>query len=227
MRVVQEGEHEADRDRIHLEGPDARDHRIQPGLVERRCDLALGVDPLPDLEAPAARHQHRWGVLEEVVKVRAGRAPQLQHIAEPLGGDERDLGALRFQQRIGDDRGGVGDERDRSGVDAVVPHRRPYAVYHRGAEIARRGRHLGDARAPALLVQHGDIGERPADIDPDPPAHRAAPLPAPAPSSREFTPTAGRARKPAGRAAAPRLLAASPTCPRCRPASTTGTAPSM
>ena len=192
MRVVQEGEHEADRDRLHLEGPDALDHRIQPGLVERNDDLALGVDPLPDLEAAAARHQHRRGVLEQVVEVRAGRAAQLQHVAEALGGDERDIGALRFQERVGDDRGGVGDEGDRSGVDGVFPHRRTHAVDHRGAEIARRGEHLGDARAPALLVQHGDIGERPADIDPDPPAHRAHPLPAPAPCGRAYPNTAGR-----------------------------------
>ena len=175
VRVVQEGEHEADRNRVHVQAPDALDDRVQPGLVERGHDLALGVDPLGHLEAPAARHQHRRGVLEQVVKVRAGRAPKLQHVAEARGRDQRDVGALALQQRVGDDRGGVGDERDRGGVDAVVAHGRAYAVDHRGAEVARRGRDLGDAGAPALLVQHGDIGEGPADIHPDPPPHSAAP----------------------------------------------------
>ena len=111
MDVVEEREHQAHRDGLHVVKPaNGFDERVELRLVEAGDDLALGVDPLGDLEPPAAGNEHRGGILEEVVEIRTGGAPDLQHVAESAGGQECDVGALRFEQGVGDDGGGVGEE---------------------------------------------------------------------------------------------------------------------
>ena len=174
VHVVEEREHEADRDRLHaVEAPDRAGERIDLGFVEGGDDRSLRIDPLVDLEPLPSRDEHRGRVLEKVVEVRTGGAPELEHVAEPAGRDEGDVGALRFQQGVGDDGGGVGEEGDRLRRDAVLVHCGVGAVDDRRPEVARGRRHLGDPRPPARLVEHRDIRERPADVDPDPPAHRS------------------------------------------------------
>ena len=111
--VVEEREHQAYRDCLHAaEAVDGVDERIDLGFLEGGDDLALRIDSLRDLEPPAAGNEYRGGVLEEVVEVRARRAPDLEHVAKAEGGHECDVGALRFQQGIGDDGGGVRKEGD-------------------------------------------------------------------------------------------------------------------
>ena len=63
------------------------------------------------------------------------------------------------------------DQRYIGRIDAVGVQSLPDAVDHRLAEIARRGRQLGDGDAAGALLHQGDIGERAADIDADPPRH--------------------------------------------------------
>ena len=170
--VVEEREHEAHRDRLDVpEAADRADEGVELRLVERGDDLALGVDPLGDLEAPPPRDEDRRRVLEEVVEVRARGAPELEHVAEAARRDEGDPGPLRLEQGVGDDGGGVGEEGDRLRGDTVLVHRGARALDDRRPEVARRGRDLGDPGPPAPLVEHRDVGERPADVDPDPPSH--------------------------------------------------------
>ena len=92
------------------------------------------------------------------------------------GGDERDVGALRFEEGIGDDGGGVREERDRFGRDAVFIHRGAGALDDGGPEVVRGRRHLRDSHPAARLVEDGHDRERPADIDPDTPSHRFVPV---------------------------------------------------
>ena len=173
MDVVEEREHQAHRHGLHaIETANGVDERVKLGLVEGGDDLALGVDSLGDLEPPAAGHQHRGGILEEVVEVRAGGAPDLEHVAESAGGDERDIGALRFEKRVGDDGGGVREEGDRFRLDAVLVHRSAGAFDDGGPEFVRGRRYLGDSHATARFVEDGDVGERPANIHSNAPSHR-------------------------------------------------------
>ena len=68
VNVVEEREHQAHRDGLHsVETAKGVDDRVDLGFIEGGDDFALGVDPLGDLEPPAARYEHRGGVLEEVV----------------------------------------------------------------------------------------------------------------------------------------------------------------
>ena len=86
VHVVEEGEHEAHGDRLHpVEATDRADERIDLGVLEGGDDRSLRVDPLRYLEPLPAGDEHRRGVLEEVVEVRAGGAPDLEQIAESRG----------------------------------------------------------------------------------------------------------------------------------------------
>ena len=176
VHVVEEREHQAHGDGFHaIEAADGVDERVELRLVEGGDDLALGIDSFRDLEPLAAGHQHRGGVLEEIVEVGAGGAPDLEHVAESTGGDQRDIGALRFEQGVGDDGSGMGEERDRAGRDVVLVHRGTSAVDDGGPEVVRGRRRLGDPHPAAGLVEDCDVGERPADIHSDAPSHRFVP----------------------------------------------------
>ena len=175
--VVEEREHQAYRDGLDaVETADGVDERVDLGFVEGGDDLALGIDSLGDLEPPATGNEDRGGVLEEVVEIGAGGAPNLEHVAESAGGDQRDIGALRFEQGVGDDGGGVREEGDRFRIDAVLVHRGAGAFDDGGPEVVRGGRDLGDSHLAARLVEDSHVGERPADIDSDTPSHRFVPF---------------------------------------------------
>ena len=93
--VVEEREHQAHGDGLHFsETADGVDEHVDLGLLECGDDVALGVDSFANLESLPAGHEHRGGVLEQVVEVRAGGAPDLEHVAKAAGGDERDVRAL-------------------------------------------------------------------------------------------------------------------------------------
>src|SRR2546428_9522260 len=62
-----------------------------------------------------ARHERRGWVDEEVVHVVPALAPDLEGIAEPFGRQERGLGALALDQRVGRERRPVDDGPDRVG----------------------------------------------------------------------------------------------------------------
>jgi hypothetical protein len=187
VRVVEEREEQTDGDGVDLVARDEVDRRVDVAVLERRHHPSLRVDALAHLEAEVAWHQGRRRVLEEVVETGAGRAPELQHVATAARGDERGARALALQQRVGDDGGGVGQPADVGGGDTVAAHRDAEPLHHSVREVARRGRHLDHRRRPARLVGEDDVGERPADVHADAPAHRAS------------STTAGRAAKPPGR----------------------------
>ena len=145
-------------------------------LIQLRDHFTLGVDPFGDLEPPAAWHQHRRRILEQIVQVDAGRAAEFQQIAKATRGDEAGAGALFLQQRVGDDGGCVRQQRDIGRIDAVLPQAQADALHHGLAEILRRGQHFGDADPAAAFLDHGDIGECAANVDADPPGHVTVPL---------------------------------------------------
>ena len=120
---------------------------VDLGLGQRRDDRAVGADALGDLEAAVARNERRRRVLEQVVEVGAGRAAQLQHVAEAARGDERGARALLLEDGVGDDGGGMRQQADVGGGHAVALHGGLQRGEHALGQVARRGRHLGDADA--------------------------------------------------------------------------------
>ena len=154
------GVHEADRhgrDAAFLE--DACDLACAL-LVERRDDLARGVDALRDREAVAARHIRRRHVLVDVPDVVLVGAADLDHVAEALRAHHGGAGQATGDQSIRRHRRAVGEQDDVGEVHAT----RAEPLHHAVDRIRRRAG-LGDPDDARVLIQDADVREGPADVD--------------------------------------------------------------
>ena len=109
VRRVAEGEEEADRDRLRVAQVGQRRE------VERR-QLAFRPDPPAHAERALERHERLRMRGAEPVEVRAVLAPQVEHVLEALGRDERRPRAAPLEQRV---------RRDRRPVREPLERRRP------------------------------------------------------------------------------------------------------
>jgi len=100
VRGVEEAEQERDRDGLHARRLSVRDQRGDLLFGERRDDGAIRADPLGQLEAAPARDQGRRRVLEQVIEIGPRRAPQLQHVAEAAGRDQRGARAFFLEDGV-------------------------------------------------------------------------------------------------------------------------------
>ncbi len=169
--VVEEREQQTDGDGVDPMPPDELDRRADVLGVELLYHAPLGVDALADFQSQVTRHQHGRGVLEEIVEARAGRAPQLEHVATAVRGDQGDPGAAPLQQRVGDHGGRMGQPADVTGGHPVRGRRRTQAGHHALGEIPRSRRHLDHVHGAGRLVGEHDVGERAADVHADAPRH--------------------------------------------------------
>lgn len=97
------GVDEADSDGLHSFGPEIVEDGRQPGEVEGRGLDPLVVDAPFDLAAQVAGHKGLGLAVFQVEKVRAGAAADLQDVAEPLTGEQPDLGPFPLGDGIDDD----------------------------------------------------------------------------------------------------------------------------
>ena len=97
MAVVEERVEQADGDRLHVVALDEVHDVVQLVHPQRLDHGALRVDPLRDLEAEMARHQHRGPILEQIVEARPRRPAQLEDVTHPAGGDECRARALALE----------------------------------------------------------------------------------------------------------------------------------
>jgi hypothetical protein len=175
---IEEAEHESDGQRLDPLRPERGDQRIDLEIRQRRDHGPVGADALGDLIAVPARNEGGGRILEQVVKIGPGGAPQLQHVAEPARGDEGGARAAALEDGVGDDRGGVRQQGDLRRRDRMAVHGDAQRRQHALGQVARRRRHLGDADLSRRLVDQRHVGERTADVDPNPPRHVAlCPMP--------------------------------------------------
>jgi hypothetical protein len=127
VRRVEIAEQKTDRTRFGAGSAHLVDHLRELRPIDRGADGAVGEDPLGQLEAMRARHQRRRIVGIEVVHVRPDLAADLQQVAKSSGGDQSDPAAGALDQRIGADRGAMGEAMDRRAFDlrARRSRRRP------------------------------------------------------------------------------------------------------
>ena len=163
VRRVEVGVQQADRDRLDPFGDEKPGGALDAGLVERRVDLALGVDPLVDLDPPAPLDQGRRLGPAHVVEPRHAQIADFEHVAEAARGDQPGLGALVLEDRVRGDRSAVQQLDDAPAAD--LGEQRGQPVDDGAGIVVDGGRHLlGVALAP-IAEQH-DIGKGAADIDP-------------------------------------------------------------
>ena len=90
----------------------------------------------------------------------------LDHVAEPFGGEKGGSGALALDERIGGERGAVDDHADLAGLDARLRCDRAQSRQHAVFRGVRRGQNLPRKSPLADFQRH--VGERAADIDAEP-----------------------------------------------------------
>ena len=107
MRRVGERVDEADRDRLDLFGEERIDGPLRVDRIERALDRAPMIDALVHHLTQVALDQRlRFGPAD-VIEARHAQGADLQHVPEPLGGDESDPRALALEDGVGGDGGAV------------------------------------------------------------------------------------------------------------------------
>ena len=109
---VDETVQETDRHTLNLFAHQHRHQGVHGRFVERAQDVALVVESLRHGQPQMARHQRLGQHDVDVVLVVAALIAQRQHIAEPLGGDQRGAGPLALDHRIGGKRGAMHQDGD-------------------------------------------------------------------------------------------------------------------
>src|SRR5215831_9355705 len=101
MRRVSERVDEADRDRFDRFGEERIDGALRVGRIERALDRALMIDAFVHHLAQIALDQWlRFGPAD-VIEARHAQGADLQHVPEPLGGDESDPRPLALEDGVG------------------------------------------------------------------------------------------------------------------------------
>ena len=142
------------------------------GWVQWRSFLAVGGDAALHRQAQMARHQHLGEGRAMVPLVLAHAAADLERIAEALGGQHPDLGALLLEDGVGGDGRAVHEQR--AGAQQLRQRQvellggEPQHAQHAFAGIGRHRRCLEDADGAGRVAQH-HVGEGAADIDADAP----------------------------------------------------------
>ena len=179
--------------------------RADVGIAERPDDLARWADALGHLEAQLARHQRLGIVGLQIEDLGPGLAADLEQVVEAGGGDERDLAAAPLDQRVGGDRGAVGEK-----GEAALGHKRAQPLQDGARGIVGRGGDLVRARLAGLLVHQEEVGEGAADVHSQ---RRTHPLPMTWLGSQRATPGSAMsspisATMPITNGSAPRMTSA-------------------
>ena len=172
----EEGPEEADRERLHAVCDQSVDRLLSLLLIQFDHHLAEAVHPLRHAFDQVLGHD---GVglaalrdVDDEADVAAGepaRAPHdVDNVVVALGGDEPDLGAPLLDDRVGADRGAVGQHRKLAAQHVKRPPELAGDDVEGGdqpfAEVGRRGGRLASGNA-AGLVHHHAVGEGAADVD--------------------------------------------------------------
>ena len=101
---IEIGMQEAHRDRGRAGFLDRGDGLVQRGLIEWNQDLAIRLEPLAHAKSQFARHQRLRRRRAQIVAVGLEALAHFDDVAMAFGGQQRDLGALALQQRVGRNR---------------------------------------------------------------------------------------------------------------------------
>ncbi len=125
---------------------------------------------LAHLEAAAAGDQRGGPPIQDVVHAQEVAAPDLEHVPEPLGGDEAGQRALALEQGVDPDGGAVDDEAAVGQARARLVHAAEDAL----EQVVRGREGLRVHHRPGRLVERDQVREGAADVDADPESHGCA-----------------------------------------------------
>ena len=132
-------------------------------LVQRLVHGAARQQALVHLMPRGPVHQRHVLAEEQVVGVGAVDAADLVDVAEALGHQERRPGTRALEQRVDGDGGTVEEQvRIAKGDTGTVQ-----GVLDPVDELVVGGEGLAEAQLAGCLVEGGEVGEGPADVDGD------------------------------------------------------------
>lgn len=142
------------------------DDEVDVLLDEFVDDVPLRVDAPGNLLAEIPRHEVQRLVRLEVVELRPRLVTDFEDVAEPLVGDESEVGNLVLKDRVRADRRPATEEgeivvRELRLLDYLVD-----TVEHASVGLRRRRGRLSDANLARVRVVDDDVGERAARVDP-------------------------------------------------------------
>ncbi len=136
-------------------------------LVQRRDDLAFGIESLGHFEAQFPRHQRRRRLVKKIVDVFPAAATQLEDVTETLGRDQPDAGAVLLHDRVDHHRRAVHDHAEFGRFEAQLFGPFEELFLERAGRTNLLDRHLAGLRVEGYEVDKGA-----ADIDGEPPGIR-------------------------------------------------------
>ena len=157
---------EADGQRLGAGGIQGRKQGVELRFVEGDQNFATAVQPFRDREPPPPGNQGPG--LDDVDLVLLGPSlrAHLDGVTKPLGGDQRRRRPLAFEDRVGRQRRSVNDHSDVAGAEPRTDEPLLQRLHAGGGRVVGGGQDLG-GEPPATEFER-DIGEGPADVDPDP-----------------------------------------------------------
>ena len=129
-------------------------------LVQGRADLALGVHALRHFETFGPLDQRHVFLEIKVIGVRPVDPADFIDVAEPLGDDQRRIGAGALQDRVDGDGGAVEEQRGIGVFEARLGDAAADAVDEGG--WGRQG--FSPGKPARSFVERGDIGKRAAYV---------------------------------------------------------------
>src|SRR2546426_9078431 len=136
-------------------------HRADLRNIDRAPYAAVGERPLVHFDAHVA-----VGNRDEIAPQAPGAAAvpsaHFEHVAKAARGDDADPGAATLEQRVGADGGAVHDR-----IDGGTAAERFQAIQKALRLVAAMRRHLCGEEPAGRRIQQEQIGEGPADVDPD------------------------------------------------------------
>ena len=178
MRRVGIGMHEADPDRGDVVVAKIARRGAHARLVERSQLVAAKIETAAGLAHEPQRHD-AGGLHPEIrIAVALGHrlAGDFQDVAKALGHDQAEPVDATLQQRVGGDRGAVGEPRHIGDASAHVVEDLVHATHKPDRRIGRRARDLGDAHRAGPGIDRDDVGKGAAGVDADAKARRAVRL---------------------------------------------------
>ena len=145
-------------------------------LVDGDDRLTVRVHPLDRLPRVCERGRRVGLDHDDPARQRARRlrAGEMEDLAEALRRDQTDAGAFRLQHGVGGDGRAVEDVAKVSDADVGLFADPPHADQDALGGVVRRRRGLHAVEAAAVPLGHEEeVGERAADVDPQPVCHLA------------------------------------------------------
>ena len=139
----------------------------EPRAVERGVHGAVGQDALRHLADPVARNERRRPCRGERDGHRETEALDLEDVAEAAGDQQPEPGPVPLDDGVDGNGRAVREVDDPAGIHLRLRGQGGQTLQDAAGGIGRHRRRLEGGQDAGGLVENAEVGEGPADVDPD------------------------------------------------------------